>query len=124
MSEKIILNLREEVVKISKYECNFLVDENDKIYVRWDDLKAFGIYKNGFEHWLIHKDKNMDYTVKYDIESYFTKENGKAVRIIDGMAICVYSDATNKSKLFFMLYTALMRVLETEKYENNKKEGV
>lgn len=125
MSEKIILNLKEEIVKIGKYTCNFLVDKNDKIYVRWKDLEAFNITKNAFKWWL-QRDKTEKH--KVDVESYFTKENDKAVEIIDGLAICIFIesmeftfDSIKYNPVFSQLYSALEGVIRAEKEWIDKK---
>ena len=125
MSEKIILNLKEEIVKIGKYTCNFLVDKNDKIYVRWKDLEAFNITKNAFKWWL-QRDKTEKH--KVDVESYFTKENDKAVEIIDGLAICIFIesmeftfDSIKYNPVFSQLYSALDGVIRAEKEWIDKK---
>lgn len=132
MSEKLILNLRKELVKISKYSLEFLVDKNDKIYVRWKDLEAFNITKNAFKYWLLKKDKTkkqkVDYKAKYDVESYFTKENDVAVEIIDGLAICCFIesmeftfDSIEYNPVFSQLYSALQGVIRAEKEWITKK---
>lgn len=125
MSEKIILNLKEEIVKIGKYTCNFLVDKNDKIYVRWKDLEAFNITKNAFKWWL---QRNKTEKHKVDVESYFTKENDKAVEIIDGLAICIFIesmeftfDSIKYNPVFSQLYSALEGVIRAEKEWIDKK---
>ena len=125
MSEKIILNLKEEIVKIGKYTCNFLVDKNDKIYVRWKDLEAFNITKNAFKWWL-QRDKTEKH--KVDVESYFTKENDKAVEIIDGLAICIFIesmeftfDSIKYNPVFSQIYSALDGVIRVEKEWIDKK---
>ena len=125
MSEKIILNLKEEIVKIGKYTGNFLVDKNDKIYVRWKDLEAFNITKNAFKWWL---QRNKTEKHKVDVESYFTKENDKAVEIIDGLAICVFIesmeftfDSIKYNPVFSQLYSALEGVIRAEKEWIDKK---
>jgi hypothetical protein len=113
-----LINTRNVNVKIGEHNHNFLLDKNNEIYVRSDDLKEFGGDVGDFKHWII---KNSREYPHYSFESYYTEENGVAVKIYKVREVCFYIEDMMKPEFMIIFYNALNQTIQEElKLKNNE----
>jgi hypothetical protein len=113
-----LITVRNETVNIGKYICNFLIDNNNKIYVRESDLKRFEIDEKDFRHWITKHGKDHP---KYTFESYYINEHDKAVKVWDAKEVCTYIGSAGKTYYFPILAYALYDIIDAEERMKEKE---
>lgn len=113
-----LITVRTETVKIGKYMCNFLMDKNNKVYVRESDFKRFGIDEKDFRHWITKHGKDHP---KYTFESCYINEHNRAVKVWDAKEVCTYIGSAGKIYYFPILAYALYDIIDAEERIKEKE---